>query len=153
MLSDKKYMRHALLNAQKAFDSNEVPVGAVIVDQDGIIIGCGYNTSESNACQVCHAEIESIRAASEYKKAWRLDNCTMYITLEPCLMCFGAITLSRIQRLVYATRSERFGVFSNKLYEHNKRSPYGVFLKYVDYGVCEKESRELLQLFFKKQRV
>ena len=91
MNDDKYYMKLALAEAQKAFDAGEVPIGAVLVDEDGIVVSRGYNLRETNKDALAHAEVEAIRKANSSQKRWRLSGTTLYVTIEPCPMCAGAI--------------------------------------------------------------
>ncbi len=106
--NDEKWMREALRQAEKAYDSGEVPIGCVIV-QNERIIGRGYNQVETLKDATAHAEILAIGAAAASLENWRLDGCTLYVTLEPCPMCAGAILNSRISRIVYGSPDSRFG--------------------------------------------
>ncbi|MCL2621141.1 MAG: tRNA adenosine(34) deaminase TadA [Defluviitaleaceae bacterium] len=105
---DEKFMKHALELAQKAADANEVPVGCVII-HDGAIIGQGYNLRNTKGNTLYHAEISAIDQACQYLGDWRLDNCTMYVTLEPCPMCAGAILQARLPRLVFGATNPKAG--------------------------------------------
>ena len=108
MTDDEKYMTLALREARKAAAQDEVPVGAVIV-KDGIVIARAHNQKERNGCAVDHAEIIAIRRASKKVGNWWLEGCTLYVTLEPCAMCAGAIVNARLDRVVYGARDPRFG--------------------------------------------
>ncbi len=142
---DKKryFMERALILAKKAFMKGEVPVGCVIV-KEGKIIGRGYNKKEKFLMPYCHAEIEAIKKAAKKIKDWRLEGCDLYVTLEPCVMCAGAIKEARIKK-VY------FGAF-------DKKNGYSSFLKdfflkeEVKGGILEKESEEILKRFFRNLR-
>ena len=105
---DEKYMRMAIREAQKAFDEKEIPIGCVIV-KDGVVIGRGHNQIEMLKDATAHAEILSIGTAAGHLDNWRLDGCTLYVTLEPCPMCAGAILNSRVSRVVYGSPDTRFG--------------------------------------------
>ena len=105
---DEKYMRMALAQAKKAYDLGEVPIGCVIV-YDGKIIGRGYNRRNTDKNTLCHAEITAIRKASKKMEDWRLEGCTMYVTLEPCQMCAGACVQARIDRVVIGCMSPKSG--------------------------------------------
>ncbi|MEO0083176.1 MAG: tRNA adenosine(34) deaminase TadA, partial [candidate division WOR-3 bacterium] len=107
-MNHEHWMHEALLEAQKAFDQNEVPIGAVVVKENRII-GRGYNQTESLNDPTAHAEIIAISAAANYLHSWRLTNATVYVTLEPCLMCTGALILARIKRLVFGAYDKKFG--------------------------------------------
>ncbi|MFO7811833.1 MAG: tRNA adenosine(34) deaminase TadA, partial [Pelovirga sp.] len=105
---DHYFMQAALAEAASAEELGEVPVGTVVVF-DGRIIGRGYNLRESSNDPTTHAEMIAIRQAAAQLKSWRLLDCTLYVTLEPCVMCMGAIILARIPRLVYGCRDPRVG--------------------------------------------
>ena len=105
---DVKFMRMALRQAQIAFDFKEIPIGCVIV-KDGVVIGKGYNQVEQLKDATAHAEIIAIGTAASTLDNWRLDGCTLYVTLEPCPMCAGAILNSRVSRIVYGSPDSRFG--------------------------------------------
>src|SRR5699024_6283007 len=100
MTDDEKYMQMAIAEAKKAAAIGEVPIGAIIVCEEKII-ATAYNKREMNQLATSHAEILAIEKANQYMKSWRLENCTLYVTLEPCPMCAGAIVQSRIARVVY----------------------------------------------------
>ena len=105
---DERYMYHALQEAWKAFDQKEVPVGAVIVFQDRII-GKGYNQVETLQDATAHAEMLAIGSAASFLSNWRLEECVLYTTIEPCLMCAGATILSRVKRVVWGAPDHRHG--------------------------------------------
>lgn len=107
-LSDELWMSEAILEAEKAGRIGEVPIGAVIVWND-IIIGRGHNLRERNTDPLAHAEVLAIAEASRFLRAWRLTGCTLYVTLEPCPMCAGALIQSRVDRVVYAARDPKAG--------------------------------------------
>ena len=110
MKSDEEYMREALRLAKKAADEGEAPVGAVIVRMsDGEIVGRGYNLRETKKSPLAHAELIALDEASRTLGGWRVIGCAMYVTLEPCPMCAGAIINSRIERLVYGARDKKAG--------------------------------------------
>jgi tRNA(adenine34) deaminase len=108
MTQDEKYMRAALKQAKKAYALDEVPIGCVIV-QNGKIIARGYNRRNTDKNATAHAEIAAIRKASKKTGDWRLEDCTMYVTLEPCQMCAGAIVQARLKRVVIATMNPKAG--------------------------------------------
>lgn len=142
-------MKEALKEARKSYKNDDVPVGAVIVRNDKIIAKA-HNQKEKNKIATQHAEILAIEKACKKINSWHLDECTLYVTLEPCLMCFGAILESRIKKIVYATSSEKFGFDSstgNILYEkiNNKN------IEIIN-GICKEESQKLLVDFFKSKR-
>ena len=145
----EKYMKEALKQAQKAYDLGEVPVGAVIV-KDGKIIGRGYNSKEKNYDTTKHAEIVAIQKASRKLRSWRLIDCDMYVTLEPCSMCAGAIINSRIKKLYYGAKDEKTGAVGSVLnlmedYKFNHDVE-------VHSGVLEEDCSDLLKKFFKELR-
>ena len=133
------YMQLAIKQAKKALKYNEVPVGAVIVKKNKII-SQAFNKKEKNYDVTKHAEIIAISKACKKIKNWRLDDCEIYVTMEPCMMCSGAIEQSRIKKIVYGVKNENYGYTDN--------------LKNVEIisKICEKECREMVQTFFKKRR-
>jgi len=142
-------MEYALKEAKTAFEEGETPIGAVIVC-NGRILGKGHNRVEALSDPTAHAEIIAIGAASTLLKNWRLDNCTLYVTLEPCLMCTGAILNARIKEIVFALEDPRLGALvSTKVpdYFYN----IGQF-PIVRKGPLGDESRRLLQEFFRRMR-
>ena len=114
ILTDEGFMEKAIDLALLAAEQDEVPVGAVAV-RDGKIIACAYNTRETSKCATHHAEILAIEAACRALGGWRLPGVTLYVTMEPCAMCAGAIINSRIERVVYGARDFRFGAFGSAL--------------------------------------
>lgn len=143
------YMDQALLQAQKAFDADEVPIGAVVIDAQGNCIGAGYNTVEGSKTQVAHAEIQALQAAARHLGNWRLSGCVLYVTLEPCLMCYAAAKLSRLDGIYYGAPSPLFGFHLDKdcflpLYNSD--------LLFVKGGIKEEESKKLLKQFFERKR-
>ena len=108
MKSDESFMRAAIAEARLALDEDEVPIGAVVV-HDGRIIGRGHNQRETLNDPTAHAEMIAITAAAGHLQSWRLEGCTLYVTLEPCTMCAGAIVLARIPRLVFGARDPKAG--------------------------------------------
>ena len=149
MLSDAECMRIALEEAEAAFEENEVPVGAIIV-LNGQIIGRGHNHREERHDISSHAEIEALKDAARRLGRWDLSGATLYVTLEPCLMCSGAIIQSRVSRLVFgADDPDRGAVVSRVLaFEHFK----GDSDPLISRGILEKESKDLLKRFFSKKR-
>ncbi|MHB1660790.1 MAG: nucleoside deaminase [bacterium] len=136
------FMGLALEEAKKAVGADEVPVGAVIVSGEGEIISSAFNTVEKDGSCIMHAEIKAILEAQKKLNNWRLDGCALYVTLEPCIMCCGAIILSRITKLVYGTIDPKGGsssaIFNDKIE--------------VVAGIMEEESSLLLKSFFKSKR-
>ena len=146
---DKKFMKSALKEAQKAYIKDEVPVGAVIV-RNGKIIARGHNQKEAKADTTKHAEIIAIQKASSKLKSWRLENCTMYVTLEPCTMCIGAIIGARIKRLVFGTMDEKTGACGSVL--NIPKDYHFNHIVEVEQNIMEKECKDILQNFFKNLR-
>lgn len=144
----EKYMKIAIDLAKKSFDEGEVPVGAVVV-KDGEIVGKGRNLREKKKNVLSHAEIEAINDACKNLSSWRLDGCDLYVTLEPCPMCAGAIINARINKVIYGIKDERQGAVSSVISMFDLDFPYH---PKVAFGVCENECKELLQDFFKKLR-
>ena len=138
------YMEKALVLARKAFELGEVPVGAVIV-RDGEIVGEGYNLREREGSVIAHAEVIAIEQACKRLGTWRLSGCTLYVTMEPCPMCAGAIAWSQLGRLVYGVADEKRG--------YNRYAPDVLHPKTeVTQGVCADESAELMKRFFNNKR-
>ena len=141
-------MLKALELARIAYDNGDVPVGAVIV-KDGEIIAQAYNEREAGARAIAHAEILAIERACQKLSRWRLSDCEMYVTLEPCPMCAGAILNARISRVVYALKDANSGAFGSVL----NLNSYPLLHKVsAECGLMENESRELLSSFFVKRR-
>ncbi len=146
---DKKFMGEAMKQAKKALSLGEVPIGCVI-ECDGKIIGRGYNRRNTDHSTLSHAEITAIRKASKELGDWRLDNCTLYVTLEPCQMCAGAIVQARVPRVVMACMNPKAGcggsilnLLQMKQFNHQVE---------VKRGVMEKECSQMLKDFFKDLR-
>ena len=145
---DERFMKEALVLAKEAFDAGEVPVGCVIVRGEEIV-GRGRNRREGAKNALAHAEIEAIDDACRCLGGWRLWECTLYVTLEPCPMCAGAIVNARIPRVVYGTADAKAGSCGTLTdlfalpYNHRPA---------VTAGVLAEEARELLQAFFKRLR-
>lgn len=148
MDADIKYMREALKEAKKAYKINEIPVGCVIVSNDKIIAR-GYNKRESNNQATDHAEIIAIRKASKKLNSWRLDECKMYITLEPCVMCSGAIIQSRIKGVIYGAKDYRFGCHDSIINLFDVDFNHKVNIKG---SILEEECSKLISNFFKELR-
>ena len=143
------YMREAITLAEAALDAGEVPVGCVIADAAGVIVSRGQNTRERSRSALGHAELFAIDEACRARGDWRLDDCTLFVTLEPCPMCTGAIINARIGRVVFGAREERFGSCGSvvDLFSEN----YG-FHPAVYKGVLEDECQALMERFFKTMR-
>ena len=151
MNKDKEFMKLALDEARRAYEENEVPIGAVLIDGSGILICGEHNRIEQLNDATAHAEILALRAASKILKRRRLSDCTLYSTVEPCAMCAGALVLCRIKRLVYGATDSKFGaaesifnVVNNPALNHQPE---------VTAGVMEEDCRELMQKFFKQARL
>ncbi|MXQ55956.1 tRNA-specific adenosine deaminase [Shimazuella sp. KC615] len=148
-MSDEEYMLLALDEADKAVQLKEVPIGAIVVYRDQVI-GRGYNLRETEQDPLLHAEMIAIREAAMHLKSWRLEECTLYVTLEPCPMCAGAILQSRIQRLVYGAKDPKAGCVDS-LYHLLNDERFNHQTVIVD-GVLQEESREKLRSFFQSLR-
>ncbi len=142
---DVEFMKVALLQAERARDAGEVPIGAVVI-KDGEILGVGANSPISHCDPTAHAEVLALRQAALRLENYRLPGCTVYVTVEPCLMCLGALLHARISRLVFGCREPKTGA----LYRAGAFDP--VASMEVTEGVCAAESVELLQAFFKARR-
>ena len=152
MSPDEKYMREALKQAKKAYDLKEVPIGCVVVREgDGKIIGRGYNRRNTDKSTLSHAEITAIKKASRVSGDWRLEDCTIYVTLEPCPMCAGAIVQSRMKRCVYGAASPKSGCGGTILDILNE--PGFNHQVETDSGVLGEECTAILQDFFKDLRI
>jgi len=148
-MDDTFFMKEALKEAQKAFKENEVPIGAIVVHKNQII-GRGHNQTERLRDPTAHAEILAITAAANALSSWRLDGATIYTTIEPCIMCAGALVLARVKRVVFGAHDEKFGgcgsvfnVVSEKRLNHQVE---------ISAGVMENESASLMKSFFEKKR-
>jgi len=148
--NDYKWMQQAMGLAKEAAQASEVPVGAILV-RDGLIIGEGSNSPISSFDPTAHAEIKAIRQAAQKEANYRLPGTTLYVTIEPCSMCLGAIVHARISRVVFGAREPKAGVLaSNSLFRDAV-----IFNHAFDWegGVCEKECSELMQSFFLERRI
>lgn len=146
-MKDLDYMKIALEEAFKAYSVDEVPVGAVIVC-NGEIIAKAHNLRENKQSTLSHAEIEVIKIANDKLKSWRLDQCTLYVTLEPCMMCSGAIQQARIKRVVYAADDSKNG-FMNQLMNEKGLNHYPE----LDKNIMEEESKNLIKQYFSEKRM
>ena len=145
----EKYMRRALTLAAEAAEAGEIPVGCVITDSSGIIIGEGRNTREESHSALGHAEIETIAAACAQKGDWRLEGCTIFVTLEPCPMCTGAIINARIPTVVFGAREKNSGACGSVIDLFSERFGHSPA---VYAGILEKESSALPKKFFEAKR-
>lgn len=148
-MNNEEYMKLALKEAHKAYNELEVPVGAIIV-KDGKVIARAYNEKEKKKDTTKHAEILAIQKASKKLNTWRLNDCDMYVTLEPCSMCAGALIQSRIRKLYIGAMDEKTGSCGSVLnllkdykFNHNVE---------IEYGICKKECEKILKDFFKELR-
>lgn len=144
-MKKQNYMEIALKLAKKASNNGDVPIGAIIVDENNNIIGKGFNKKEKNNDPTQHAEIIAIKKACKKIGNWRLLNCTIYTTLEPCLMCVGALLQTRIKHIVFALKDSKFGCVESlynltldKRFNHRSEYTYSLNL----------ESKKMLQTFF-----
>lgn len=149
MTQDEKYMKEAIKQAKKAYAIEDVPIGCIIVYEDKIIAR-GYNKRNKNKTALAHAELEAIRKASKVLGDWRLEDCTMYVTLEPCQMCAGAIVQARIPKVVVGCMNPKAGcagsvlnLFDEPRFNHQVQ---------LQTGVLEEECSELMQSFFRELR-
>lgn len=149
MTQDERYMKAAIKQAKKAYALEEVPIGCVIV-QNGKIIARGYNRRNTDKNTLAHAELSAIKKASKKTGDWRLEDCTMYVTLEPCQMCAGAIVQSRLKKVVIASMNPKAGcagsvlnLLQMKQFNHQVE---------METGILEEECSEMLSCFFKELR-
>ena len=148
-MTDEKYMKMALAEAEAAFAEGEVPVGCVVVSEDGEVLGSGHNRREARKSALSHAELDAIGDACKKVGDWRLCGCSIYITLEPCPMCTGAIINARIPVVVFGARERNFGSCGSVINLFEER--YGH--RPAIYGsVLEDECSEILSRFFSKLR-
>jgi len=143
------FMEQALLEARAANDKDEVPVGAIVV-LNGVIIGRGHNCREMSLDPTMHAEMVAIREASQNLKSWRLENCDLYVTLEPCPMCAGAIINSRVRRVIFGASDPKAGC-AGTLYNLLSDNRFNHRAEVIP-GVLEEQCAELLRKFFKNKR-
>ena len=148
MTDDVKVMRMALEEAKHAAELGETPIGAVVVSE-GEVIASAHNSRERSNDITAHAELLAIRQAAEQRGDWRLGDCTVYVTLEPCPMCAGALLASRVARVVYGVKEVNSGAMGSVV--NLPRYPLGS-KPIVTYGVLEDECREVLQEFFRSKR-
>lgn len=143
------FMRIALKEAKKSFKHGDVPVGVVIVE-NGKIIAKAHNKKHKKSIATYHAEIIAINRACKQKKSWYLDNCEMYVTLEPCMMCCGAILQSRIKRVIYSTENPKFGCIN--LIDIQNHENINTHKVEIIKGILKEESAHLLKKFFLGKR-
>lgn len=148
-MSDHEFMREALREAEKAYDQGEVPIGAVLV-RDGAILASGHNLREQFADATAHAEVLVIREAGKRLCGWRLSGTTLYVTIEPCPMCAGALVQARVDRLVYGAADPKAGAVDS-LYRITNDERLNHRLE-VTGGILADEAAELMKRFFKNKR-
>ena len=146
---DKKFMNLAFKEAKKAFKKREVPIGAVVIKNDEVI-GRGYNLKEEKQDPTAHAEIIAIKEASQRIGSWRLEDCEIFVTLEPCPMCVGAMLQARIKRLVFGAYDSKGGAVGS-LYDLSDDNRFNHTIK-VKSGFMEEKSSKMLKSFFKSLR-
>jgi tRNA(adenine34) deaminase len=146
---DRRYMQEAIELASKSLATEDVPVGALVVYQ-GRVIGRGFNQREKLQDPTAHAEMLALTAAAEYIGHWRLEDCTLYVTLEPCAMCAGALVQARVRRLVYGALDAKAGACGT-LYEITQDARLNHQVETVA-GVLAEPCVELLQTFFRRRR-
>ena len=149
MTLDEEYMLKALGLARRAYELGECPVGAIVVDPEGRVIGEGYNLRERLQSPTAHAEIIAIEQAAKALGQWRLCGCTLYVTLEPCPMCAGAIMNSRLKRVVYGAFDEKNGACSSVICMFEERFTH---IPYVRSRVLMQQCGEILTDFFRELR-
>lgn len=147
--TDQRYMEDAIALASRALESEDVPVGALVVYR-GQVIGRGYNQREKLQDPTAHAEMLAITAAAEFLGHWRLEGCTVYVTLEPCAMCAGALVQARVRRLVYGASDEKAGACGS-LFEINADPRLNHRID-TTAGVLAGQCAELLRAFFRRRR-
>jgi len=148
-MNDRELMQLALAEARLALDEGEMPVGCVIA-RNGEVIARGHNLREATGDPTGHAEIVAIRRAAEASGSWRLDGCTIYVTLEPCPMCAGAISQARLKRLVWGAADEKYGC-AGSVYRIPEDPAFNHFCR-CDGGILEEECAELIRRFFAGKR-
>ena len=150
MAADEDFMRLALLEAQKAYELEEVPIGAVLVDEQGQVVASGHNMREIWHDATAHAELIAIQEACRKLGRWRLSGLTLYVTIEPCPMCAGAIVMSRVDRVVYGSTDAKagacesvFNIPGNEMLNHRPE---------IRAGVLQEECAEIMKRFFRERR-
>jgi tRNA(Arg) A34 adenosine deaminase TadA len=148
--TDEHWMRQALALAQQAADLGEVPVGAVLVSAQGELLGSGSNQPIASHDPTAHAEIVALRAAAQHQRNYRLPGSTLYVTIEPCTMCVGAMIHARVTRVVFGAPEPRFGA----LVSQRRLLDEGLFNHFMQYhgGVLAQECGDIMRAFFKQRR-
>ena len=147
---DKVYMRLALQQAEKALTAGEIPIGAVIVDENGSVVADGYNRRELWQDATAHAEVVAIRRAGRQLGHWRLPSCTLYVTVEPCPMCAGALVMSRMKRVVYGCPDAKAGAVESLFNITGHRALNHQVA--VTAGVLEDDCAAIMKRFFEQRR-
>ncbi len=149
MKTDEYYMHLALKEAEKSAQMDEVPIGAVLVENNHVLAR-GHNMKEKKKDPTCHAEIEVIRKACKKKASWRLENATLYVTIEPCMMCAGTMVWSRVRRIVYGAKDPKGGAMGSSfsLLEVKRLNHYPE----ITGGVLEEECAQIMKDYFQKKR-
>jgi tRNA(adenine34) deaminase len=146
---DKEHMTRALHYAEQAAQLGEVPIGALVVDAYGTLLGAGYNQTETKKSQVYHAEMIALASAGAQAGDWRLNKATLYVTVEPCMMCISAVALHRVERVVFGASSPLFGY---RLDTEGVLALYTNEIKSITGGVLAEESATVMKAFFSKKR-
>lgn len=149
MTLDEEYMERALTLAQKAFDMGEIPVGALVIDPQGAVIGEGYNQRETLLSPTAHAEVLAIEQAARTLGSWRLTGCTLYVTLEPCPMCAGAAMNARLARIVYGAFDEKNGACASVAALFDEKFTH---IPRVRSRILEERCGDILTRFFRQLR-
>ncbi len=150
VLTDEDYMREALNEAQKAYDEGEVPIGAVLVDAEGTVVARGHNERETWHDATAHAEMIAIRAACRDLGRWRLSGLTLYVTIEPCPMCAGAVVMSRVDRVVYGSTDAKAGACESLF--NIPGHPALNHRPEMRAGCLQEECAGIMKRFFKERR-
>lgn len=148
MQKDLFFMEQAYKQALKAYAIDEVPIGAVLVDCNGVIVARGYNQVEKQGSQLAHAEMLALHKGSKKLGTWRLSSMTLYVTVQPCMMCIGSLYLSRVSRIVYGVSSMKYGVSVDQVKQIGIYQNLHTTMESVHY----EPAKILLQLFFQKKR-
>lgn len=149
MTLDEEYMERALALAQKAYDMGEIPVGALVIDSQGAVIGEGYNQRETLLSPTAHAEVLAIEQAARALGSWRLTGCTLYVTLEPCPMCAGAAMNARLARIVYGAFDEKNGACASVAALFDEKFTH---IPRVRSRILEERCGDILTRFFRQLR-
>jgi tRNA(adenine34) deaminase len=150
-LDHNYFMELALNEAEKAFSADEVPVGAILIDNDGKILSAAFNQTISQHDPTAHAEISALRKAGQKIKNYRFVNSTLYVTVEPCIMCMGAIIHSRVSHVVFGTPDPKWGA-AGSLYEFQNDLRLN-HQPLITEGICKEKCRQLMVDFFKQKRL